>query len=146
MVVGTDGRVRRSVEVPAPGKPMVHYCAITESWFIIFDLPCVFDPQLVTEGRGLPYRWSPEYPARVGLVRRESDAPVIWVEVEPCYVFHPMNAYEDTDGRVVLDVVRHPKMFANELRGPNEGIATLDRWVIDPKGGPVKERRLDGQG
>jgi len=146
VVVGTDGSVRRSVEVSAPGKPMVHDCAITRSWFIVFDLPCIFDPQMVAEGRGLPYRWNSEYPARVGLVRRESDAPVIWAEVEPCYVFHPMNAYEDADGRVVLDVVRHPKMFANELRGPNEGAPTLDRWIVDPKGGPVKEQRLDDTG
>ena len=30
VVVGTDGRVRRTVDVPVPGKPMVHDCAITE--------------------------------------------------------------------------------------------------------------------
>ena len=31
VVVGTDGRVRRTVDVPVPGKPMLHDCAITES-------------------------------------------------------------------------------------------------------------------
>jgi carotenoid cleavage dioxygenase-like enzyme len=146
VVVGADGRVRRSVEVPAPGKPMVHDCAITESWFVVFDLPCIFDPQMLVEGYSLPYRWNAEYEARVGLVRRESDDPVIWSGVEPCYVFHPMNAYEDAAGRVVLDVVRHPKMFANDLRGPNEGAPTLDRWIVDPRGGSVKEQRLDDTG
>ena len=57
-----------------------------------------------------------------------------------------MNAYEDSDGRVVMDVARHPKMFATDMSGPNEGAPTLDRWIIDPKGGPVKEERLHDVG
>ena len=28
-----------------------------------------------------------------------------------CYVFHPLNAYDLPDGRIVVDVVRHPPMF-----------------------------------
>jgi carotenoid cleavage dioxygenase len=57
-----------------------------------------------------------------------------------------MNAYEDADGRVVFDVVRHPKMFATDSHGPNEGAPTFDRWLIDPRGGPVKEETLDDRG
>ena len=56
--------------------------------------------------------------------RWERAEEVTWSEVQPCYVFHPLNAYEDDDGRVVLDVVRHPKMFATDLLGPNEGAPT----------------------
>ena len=67
----------------------------------------------------------------------------MFAEVEPCFVFHFLNSYEDADGRVVLDVVRHPRMFATDLLGPNEGNTTLDRWLVDPRGGPVKESRLD---
>jgi carotenoid cleavage dioxygenase len=146
-VVGSDGRVRRTVDVPVPGKPMVHDCAITERYFVILDLPCVFDAVALEQGGALPYRWHPEYGARVGLLPRDGDASdVVWCEVEPCYVFHPMNAYDADDGRVVLDVVRHPRMFASEFHGPNEGAPTLERWIVDPKGGPVKEERLDETG
>jgi carotenoid cleavage dioxygenase len=144
VVVGADGRVQRTVEVPAPGKPMVHDCALTARYFVLLDLPVTFNPGMLTEGYPLPYRWNPDYPARVGLLPRAGDATdVVWSEVEPCYVFHPLNAYEDEDGRVVLDVVRHPKMFATDLLGPNEGAPTLDRWIVDLQGGPVKEQRLD---
>ncbi len=147
LVVGTDGRVRRSVEIPTPGRPMVHDCAITEHYFVVLDLPVVFDPTVFEEGYRLPYRWTPDYGARVGLLPREGSAEdVVWSEVEPCYVFHPLNAYEDAEGRVVLDVVRHPRMFDTDLRGPNEGAPTLERWLVDPKGGPVKEQRLDERG
>ena len=147
VVVGTDGRVRRTVDVPRPGKPMMHDCMITKSYFVMLDLPVILDPDVAEAGYSLPYKWHPEYGARVGLLPREGGADdVVWHDVEPCYVFHPMNGYEDADGRVVLDVVRHPAMFASDFRGPNEGKATLDRWIIDPKGGPVKEARLDDHG
>jgi carotenoid cleavage dioxygenase len=99
------------------------------------------------EQGGLPYRWDADYGARVGLLPHDGDASsVVWSAVEPCYVFHPMNAYEDADGRVVMDIVRHPKMFDSDLLGPNEGTPTLERWIVDPKGGPVKEQRLDDVG
>lgn len=99
-------------------------------------------------GRGngrLPYSWNPRYPARVGVLPRDGDnADVRWFEIEPCYVFHPLNAYDADDGTaVVLDVVRHPKMFDTELRGPAEGIPTLDRWTVDMSAGKVRQERLD---
>jgi carotenoid cleavage dioxygenase len=91
----------------------------------------------------LPYRWDPGYPARVGVMPRAGDASdVRWFDVEPCYVFHPLNAYDDGDS-IVLDLVRHPKMFDTELHGPNEGPTTLDRWTVDLADGKVRETRLD---
>jgi carotenoid cleavage dioxygenase len=57
-----------------------------------------------------------------------------------------MNAYEDGRDRIVLDVVRHPKMFDTDRLGPNEGPPTLDRWTIDRTGGKVVEERLDDHG
>lgn len=147
VVVGTNGRVRKTVDVPVPGRPMVHDCGLTQKYFILLDLPVIFDPELIAGGFQFPFRWHPEYGARVGLLPRDGEAEdVVWLEVEPCYVFHPLNAYDDADGRVVLDVVRHPKMFDTDLRGPNEGAPTLDRWILDPQGGPVKEERLDDRG
>jgi carotenoid cleavage dioxygenase len=93
----------------------------------------------------LPYSWDPDYPARVGVMPREDGGAVRWMDVEPCYVFHPLNAYDDGD-RIVLDVARHPKMFATEHRGPKEGAPTLDRWTVDLAAGKVLEDRLDDSG
>ncbi len=144
VVVGKDGRVRRSLDIHLPHKPMIHDCAITENHFLVLDLPCVFDGQALLDGIALPYRWHPELPSRVGVLPREGSArDLVWCEVDPCYVFHPMNAYEEADGRIVLDVVRHPKMFATDKLGPSEGPPVLERWRIDPKGGPVKTERID---
>lgn len=144
VVVGVDGRVRKTVDVPVPGSPMVHDCMITKNYFILLDLPVILDPEVIAQGFSFPYKWHPEYGARVGLLPREGNAEdVTWHEVDPCYVFHPMNGYEDKDGRVVLDVIRHSKMFDTDMKGPTDGTSTLDRWLIDPKGGPVKESRID---
>lgn len=97
----------------------------------------------------MPYRWSPKYPARVGVMPREGgNADVRWFDVEPCYVFHPLNSYDDGD-TIVLDVVRHPKMFDTELRGPGEGLPTLDRWTVDladGASGKLLESRIDDRG
>jgi carotenoid cleavage dioxygenase len=142
LVIGTDGRVRKSVNVPVPGRPMVHDTAITETHAVLFDMPVTFNLEAAMSGGIFPYMWNPDYGSRVGLIPREGEAKdVQWFDVDLCYVFHPLNAYDLPDGRVVLDLVRHPKMFATDLLGPNEGTPTLERWTIDPSAGKVIEER-----
>jgi carotenoid cleavage dioxygenase len=144
VVIGTDGRVRKTVDIPVPGQPMVHDCMISKSYFIVLDLPVILDLSVAAAGFSLPYKWHPEYGARVGLLPREGQADQIsWHEVEPCFVFHPMNAFEDEQGRVVMDVVRHSKMFDRDMLGPGDGVASLTRWVIDPRRTQVNEECLD---
>lgn len=90
---------------------------------------------------GMPYRWAPERQARVGVMPREGTARDIrWFEVQPCYVFHPLNAYDDDD-RIVLDVVRHSSVFTTGTRLFPED-QSLDRWTIDLTAGKVTEERL----
>jgi len=51
-----------------------------------------------------------------------------WVEVEPQYVFHEVNAYRDGDD-VVVDVSHHPDMFRSGT-GLGENETTVRRWHI----------------
>jgi carotenoid cleavage dioxygenase len=74
--------------------------------------------------------------------RDGSNADVRWFDVEPCYVFHPLNAYDDGE-TIVLDVVRHPKMFDRDHRGPNDGPPTLDRWTVDLADEKVRQECFD---
>lgn len=142
-VVGADGRVSHQVDLPVPGNPMVHDCAITETSLVVLDLPCTFNLDAAMAGERLPYRWDPGYGARVGLLPLHGTPDQLqWFEVEPCYVYHPANAYDDGD-RVVLDVVRHPKTFDRDHLGPNEGSPSLWRWTIDRAAGRVHEVQLD---
>lgn len=89
----------------------------------------------------MPYAWNTDYPARIGVMPREGgNKDVRWFDIEPCYVFHPLNAYsEDRDGAevLVLDVVRYSRMFDRDLRGPGDSRPTLDRWTINLATGAV---------
>ncbi|UMB68719.1 carotenoid oxygenase family protein [Mycobacterium paraterrae] len=95
----------------------------------------------------LPYAWNPKYPARIGVMPREGgNSDVRWFDVEPCYVYHPLNAYsEDRNGQevLVLDVVRYERMFDRDRRGPGDTAPTLDRWTINLVTGKVGTERLD---
>lgn len=91
----------------------------------------------------LPYSWNPDYPARIGLLPRDGGSEdVKWFEIDPCFVFHSLNAYDEGD-TVVIDVVRHDRMFATDFTGPNEGPATLTRFVVDLAADKVREERFD---
>jgi carotenoid cleavage oxygenase len=181
-VLGTDGSVRRTVDIEVGGSPMMHAFSLTERYVVIYDLPVTFDAALAanraprpfvrptrrlmsrTVGRrripdrmvemmmrgggnpSLPYWWNPDYPARVGVMPRHGGASdVQWFDIEPCFVYHPMNAFDDGDC-IVADVVRHPKSFATDRHGPNEDPPTLDRWTLDLGSGKAREERLDDRG
>lgn len=143
LVVGTDGRVRRHVDIPTSGGPMIHDIAFTQKYILVFDLPTVFNLDAAMSGAGLPYYWDHNYQARIGLLPREGNADdVKWIDIDPCYIFHPMNAYDDGD-EVVLDAARHEKMFDKERRGPSEGPPTLDRWRLNVVTGTHTYERID---
>ena len=143
LLVGTDGRVRKHVDIPLPGGPMLHDMAITEKYALVFDLPCVFNLDAAMKGASLPYYWDHDYEARIGFMPLDGGADDIkWVTIDPCYVFHPMNAYDDGD-EVVLDAARHPKMFDRERRGPSEGDPVLTRWRLNPSTGAAREETVN---
>jgi carotenoid cleavage dioxygenase len=143
LVVGTDGRVRRHVDIPTAGGPMIHDIAFTQKYILVFDLPTVFNIDAAMSGASLPYYWDHNYQARIGLLPREGNGEdVKWIDIDPCYIFHPMNAYDDGD-EVVLDAARHEKMFDRERRGPSEGPPTLDRWRLNTVTGSHTCERID---
>ncbi len=143
--VGVNGRVVRTVNIPVPGMPMVHDMGLTKNYVVVYDLPVTVNFEMAMNGSNFPFAWNDDYHARVGLLPRHGTADeIIWADVEPCYVFHPMNAYEDSEGRVVVDMCRYERMFVRDRNGPfGDSVATLDRWTIDPKTRRVHEERID---
>jgi len=145
VVIGPDARVRQVEPIEVADGPMVHDCSITERWMVVYDLPVTFDLEVAMSGAGFPYAWNDAHPARVGLLPlggRGSD--VRWFDVAPCYVFHPLNAYDDGDC-VVLDVVRHERLFDRYRLGPDDAAPMLWRWTIDTSMGTVREEQLSDQ-
>jgi carotenoid cleavage oxygenase len=147
-ILDAAARVRSARRVTMGGPVSLHDCAITERFIVLLDLPVTFDLEAAAGGASFPYRWQEGYHARVGLLPRDGDSTTpVWHDVEPCYVFHPLNAFDVPGGDgIVLDVVRHDSMFRSQLLGPSEGPPTLERWHLDGRGGAVKEERLDDRG
>lgn len=140
--VDREGSLVQTETIDVPGPTMVHDFNVTRNHVIFMDLPVVFDLEIAMSG-GMPFRWDDDYGARLGVLPRNGKGSDIrWYEVEPCYVFHPMNSYEDDAGRIVLDVGRFPKLWAQSSDRFVEA-ANLHRWVIDPVAGKVAESAID---
>ena len=135
-VVDTAGQLTHTAEVTMGGPVMVHDMGLTDTRVVVFDLPVVFSLEAAMSGLALPCQWDPAYHARIGLLPRTGTGDdVVWLDVDPCYVYHPLNAYDDGD-RVVIDLVVHPRAFDDPKHGdPSQGEPVLERWVLDPVAG-----------
>ena len=134
-----EGRLVQSTEIPVGGPTMIHDFCATRHHAIFMDLPIVFDMELAMKG-AMPFRWSDDYPARLGVMARDGGADRIqWFDIKPCYVFHPMNAYED-GGKIVLDVARYERLWD---KGWRDSRARLYRFTLDPETGRAQEQQLD---
>ena len=138
-VLDAKGALVHSAPITVPKGTMMHDFMITRDHAIFMDLPVVFD--LENMAGGAPIRWDDDYGARIGIMPRfGTDADVRWFEVDPCYVFHPLNAYVDGDS-VVCDVGRHASMWRTSMDDFDP--CFLHRWTFDLAKGTVSEQQLD---
>ncbi len=139
--ISPAGELVQSKPIETRGPSMMHDFAITRSRALILDLPVIFDLQRVMSG-SMPYRWDDGYGARVGIMPRDGSGPVRWFEIEPCFVFHTVNAWDDGE-RVVLDASRYDSLWREAGSFASGGRQTVHRWTFDLTSGAVKEETLD---
>ncbi len=138
-VLDASGQLVHSTPITVPQGTMMHDFMITRDHAIFMDLPVVFD--LANLESGVPLKWDDNYGARIGIMpRMGTDADVKWFEVDPCYVFHPMNAYVE-GSKVVCDVGRHESMWRTSMDDFDP--CFLHRWTFDMESGAVTENQLD---
>lgn len=138
--VNADGSLAQDTPITVGGPTMMHDFNVTRNHVIFMDLPAVFDLEMAMRGE-MPIHWSDTYPARLGVMPRNgTDADVRWYDLDPCYVFHPMNAYEDGTS-IVIDVARLSHIWRDSMMDfpPPQ----LWRWTIDTVTGTVHQRQLD---
>jgi carotenoid cleavage dioxygenase-like enzyme len=143
LTVGVDGRVRRAEPIAMKSTSMMHAFSLTERYAVLYDFPVTFSAAAAAAGSRVPYAWNDGHGSRLGILPRwGGDADVLWMDIDPCFVFHPYNAYEA--GRsIVIDVVRHERVFDLDPLRPGESAPTLWRWTVDLRSGTVAERQLD---
>tara|TARA_B100002003_G_scaffold183914_1_gene172150 strand:+ start:13168 stop:14484 length:1317 start_codon:yes stop_codon:yes gene_type:complete len=133
-----QGELVQSEEIEVKGATMVHDFNITRNHVIFMDLPLVWNFENVTGG--LPIQWSDDYGARLGVMPRDgSNKDVVWYDIDPCYVYHPVNAYENGDS-IVIDVCR---LEHSMKQGAPDVSPVLYQWTINQVTGKVNERQLD---
>jgi carotenoid cleavage dioxygenase-like enzyme len=138
--VSADGALVQTEEISVGGPTMMHDFNVTRDHVIVMDLPAVFDIELAMRGE-MPIHWDDDYPARLGVLPRTGgDADVQWFDIDPCYVFHPMNAYDDGD-RIVIDVARLSHVWRDSMMDfPSP---ELWRWTLDRATGTATQEQVD---
>ena len=86
---------------------MMHDFSVTGR-AIFYHLPAVLHMDDMKSSNTI--RWQPSAGSRICVVPRdESAGRERWYEIPTCYIYHPLNAFDDGDA-VVLDVVRYPRL------------------------------------
>lgn len=145
VVIDADATVSKSLDIPLPGMSMIHDMSLTENYAVIYDLPVTVSFKALAMGASFPFRWDDSHEPRVGLLPRDGTPDqIIWSSIRPCYAYHPMNAYEDADGNVVIDICRYDTMFKQDTNGPfGDSLPRLDRWTINPELARLSEDVID---
>ena len=141
--VSSDGELTKSEVIEIGAAVMMHDFLITENYVVFLDLPMLWDMENFLRS-GVPVAFDDEYGARIGLMPRSGgNSDIKWYEIDPCYVYHTLNAYETGNEVVVIA----PRLHGYTSVGmKNPPIPKLHRWVINLENGSVRESQLDDVG
>jgi carotenoid cleavage dioxygenase len=118
--------------------------AVTETHSIFLDLNVGYDFSMLKRGYRIPVCWQEARQSRLGVVPRHG-GKITWLEIEPCFIQHVVNAYDVENGVIVLDVVRYPWYFKMNLQTQGflpDPLGILWRYRIDLSQGKVTEKQL----
>ena len=138
--IGADGVLQQLEGIDIPNMVMMHDFNVTRNHIVFMDLPVCFD--LDALATGMPFRFNRGAGARLGVMPRTgTNADVRWFEIDPCYVFHPVNAHED-GSTIVIHVSRQREAFGSSNDDYAE-VGRLWKWTIDLVAGTVREEAID---
>ncbi len=134
-VVDSGGNLTRTDRFKAPFPSMVHDFIATDRDVIFPIFPITGSLERAMKGEN-PFQWEPDKGSHIGILSRDAGIDQIrWFDMDPAYVFHPMNAWRDGD------VIRAHVMQFESMRmdfgdpagddGEPGGGARLAEWEID---------------
>ena len=148
-VVNRAGELTRSERFHAPFPSMVHDFITTDEHVIFPIFPLTGSLERAMSGQPA-FAWEPDKGTHIGVMPRDGSVDDMrWFETDPCYVFHPMNAYTDGN-RIVAHVMQFeeaplfPKLDGSKP-DPKKANARLCEWVLDlgDNSNSVQRRYLD---
>lgn len=150
-VADAKGALIHSEVIDGPGASVIHDFAITENYVVWFDPSAVLDLGL---DQPFPYDWNDKYPARIGVMPRDrSKGAVRWIDVPSFYALHFANAWEDAQGRIIVEGPYFDRPAWDQALAFINGVAAhgappadgcvRGQWRIDPKAGTASVALLD---
>ncbi len=147
--IDAAGKLTNYSEFNAPYSSMVHDFIVTSEHVIFPIFPLIIDFEEAIKGNA-PIAWNGQMPSYIGVMPRDGSVEDIkWIEDDPCYVFHPMNAYTDGD-RIIADMMQFEEapLFPHadgSTPDPKKAEARLNRWEIDlsSNSGKINKNCLD---
>ena len=140
-VADRAGNLTHTTPIELPRGVMMHDFLTTRNHSLFFDLPAVISAVMAGEEM-----FQPALGARIGVIPRHgTNSDVRWFDIDPCYVFHFLNAWEDGDV-ITAYGCRMPGIDLDfEARTDEAGslAATkgvgLAKWTIDLAAGTCRE-------
>ena len=143
--VSKQGELVQTEAIEIPRPVMMHDWNITRNYVVFMDLPIVSDMDLAVS-KGSPFGFKPECGARLGVMPRDgNNSDVRWFDIDPCFVFHSFNSFEEGN-KIILYVSRQQEAMVGgfkDIYGGEKTVARLWRWIIDLENGRVSEEQLD---
>ena len=138
--VSAAGELVQSEIIDVKAATMVHDFAITENHVLFLDLPMLWDLEKLGKP-GIPISYDESYGARIGVMPRAGKSDdVRWFDIEPCYVYHTMNAFE-RGSKIIFHAPRLVGYTSVGMKNPP--VPKMHRWTIDLEAGTVNEEQFD---
>jgi all-trans-8'-apo-beta-carotenal 15,15'-oxygenase len=145
---GEDGGLVWRRRLPLPWPCSVHDFALSREHAAFYLSPYLLDMEsLVVHGRPVldSLRWEPGLGSRLLVVSRETGEQVASVPVGGRYSLHGINAFEDGEGRLVVDVLELDRPVYDQYKVPDLFTSVAEgrpvRLVVDLERGELVERR-----
>jgi carotenoid cleavage dioxygenase len=105
--ISSDGRLLASHVLPIDHLPPTHDFAVTERHLVFLMPSLTLNKERLSGGVSFAEacQWSPEFGMRV-LILDKADWSPHWLELPPGCLFHIANAWEGSDGAVIVDYMR----------------------------------------
>lgn len=146
-VTDASGKVTRRDRFTAPYASMIHDFIVTRNHVLFPVLPLTMDLPRAMQGKP-PIAWEKDKPGYIGVMRRNAGVDTIrWVEIDPNYMFHPLNAWEEGD-KIHCELVEYdvaPLFPMADGSPPQNTDGNLTRWTIDmaDPASRAKRQKLD---
>ncbi len=143
--IDATGMCQRLDGFDAPYAAMVHDFFVTRSYVVFPVLPLVGSLERAMAGQ-MPFAWEPQRCGYLGVLRRDQEISSLrWLSMDPCYVFHPVNMWEEADTIWVdvMEYARAPLFPDADGRMGENAPAFLCRWRIDLESGEVVRTQRD---